>query len=296
MKKTIIILQIVIFLYLGIVYSQTNDCGNGVLEPGEYCDKNSNTDAVEWFDDINSCNKVNPDWQDIPGQGLDCYAAGSTEGQPCQLDVSGCEDTSDDGPGGRSCGNCNECNEVNSFNGNSCTQRECSYQCPAFGNCYYTPGFFGEPCTECTDANVNQCEDYENEFDCNANVCAGNSEMRGRICEWIGGRCRENLDCTWNCDGLYGPPDASGFCNKVPGESCELEDWINRDPDNENQGLSGTYKQECLARNPADNYPDQIICKELQENFPVFTNINIILTIILLIGYYTISIKRKKIT
>ena len=267
------------------------DCGDGELDPNEYCDKPSGgtLDDIVWFNGIDSCSEIKTSWIDDPN--LDCYESGSG-GQECQLDVNGCSEVGG-GPGGVYCNSCNagshSCEGDESFDGTTCTQRECSYQCPAFGGCFYTPGhIFGDQCTDCD--SVNECEDYENEFDCRANVCV----MLDKVCDWIGGTCKENLDCTWNCDGLYGEPDANGMCHKQTKEceggsyiGCCLAGYVNSPND--------FYKQQCLANNPANNYPDEIVCKQLQEQFPIFTSFNLFLSIFLLISYYVI-IQRKKFT
>ena len=177
--------------------------------------------------------------------------------------------------------------------GRECIRDECSLRCPGYGNCFYTPAS-SNSCTSCANINIDQCEDYRHDSDCIANVCIANPNMANKRCEWINGACRENLDCTWDCSGLYdNDPDGDGFCNRNPGANCRLVDWRNRDPSNEG-GISEQYRQACLANNPANNYPDRIVCRAFQEEFPVFTNFNLFLSIFLLMGYYIIVLRRKK--
>jgi len=281
-----IILFVLIFITIPILsYSQgSSDCGDNELDPREYCDRGTN---IVWFDNIDLCREV------IPNSvgNLNCYPRGHQF--ECQLNITNCSiPGGGDGPSSRSCASCTSCDDPGSFgsnNGRECTRDECSLRCPAFGNCFYAGG----DCSSCTHAN--QCEHYQNEFDCAANICAGNPNMVNRRCEWINGRCRENLDCVWNCDGLYdNDPDNDGFCNKNQGATCILVNWRNRDPGNPGGGISGEYRQACLANNPANNYPDKIMCKSFQEEFPVFTNFNLFLSIFLLIGYYLIILRKKK--
>ena len=274
MKKTIIIF-FVSFLYivLSLVFAGQHTCGNGILEPGEYCDKNNVNGDKTWFNGIDSCIDVKADWTE---GNLDCFP--SKHPTECQLNVGDCRPS---GPGGKACPECNKCDEGGSFDGTKCTQTECSYKCPKFGSCYYTPGhILKESCSSCT-GDVNECLDYENELDCVANVCASNEKMLNKKCEWLGGKCKENLDCTWDCGGLYdNDPDEDGICKKKPGAVCELK----------SEKILGT----CQGQNPANNYPAEIGCKDLQQEFPAFTSFNVFMVFILLVGYYLVQIRRKR--
>ena len=264
------------YTVLSLVFAVQHTCGNGILEPGEYCDKDNSAGAVAWFNGIDGCSDVKAEWTEGI---LNCFSGTyGVEAYRCQLDVLDCGPS---GPGGKACPECNKCDESTSFDGNKCTQSECSYKCPKFGSCYYTPGhILTESCSSCTNS-VDDCLDYENEFDCVANVCASNKEMIDKKCEWLGGKCKENLDCTWDCSGLYefDDPDGDGICDKIPGAVCTLV----------SEKIPGT----CQGQNPANNYPQQIGCKDLQQEFPAFTSFNVFMVFILLVGYYLVQIRRK---
>ena len=209
-----------------------------------------------------------------------CYSAGPTT--PCQLDVHLCQVP---GPPGIECLTCSDCSDNNSPFGGVCEPVECRFYCAGgYGNCYYTPSILQDDCSDCSDLDLDGCGDYENEFDCEENICAtnvANQNMLGKICEWIGGECRENLDCTWDCSSLYDEDGedgiVDGLCTKTG--DCYPDPNVPNDP-------------ECI--NPANNYPNQIFCGEVEEDFPIFTNLNILLSIFLLIGYYAIILRKRR--
>ena len=142
--------------------------------------------------------------------------------------------------------------------------------CPGAGSCYYDPDDNnGEDCKSCN--NVDGCEDYKNELDCELDRCILQLDHK---CEWNNGACRENLDCGWDWANIYSTC-VNELATKI--NNCRL--------------ISG----ECdpINDNPARTYPNHIACPSYTElvDFPVFTHGNLIVSLFLLIGYY--FVRRK---
>lgn len=179
----------------------------------------------------------------------------------------------DNDPDSGECGDCRDCEgDSDSPYGTRCKRNECVNACPSFGNCHYTPGpGNSDDCSTC--ASIVDCTSYQNAADCERNVCVFNANVRNKVCEWAETGCRESLNCRWNCDGIYSNCQSDGFANRIG--SCS--------PLAPNVG--------CV--NPAILYPAKIYCANLEEEFPVFTWFNVIVSIFLLIGYYLFTLRRK---
>ena len=264
------------------VYAQDRSCGNGILEPGEYCDPADAFDDSDdvYFDGITRC-------EDIPSTGviswegeLSCWALGTEKA--CQLDIRNCQEVSI--VLGGDCPTCESCDELEG----GCNQDLCIDICGGGnGYCHYTGGQVGGSCDPCQ--KVDSCEDYEHPESCNfggTGACnlQASEDWDGYLCDWVGGidgECRANLDCRWNCEELYGECNGDGFRYKKSGAECEL--IVENSAD-----AAG-----CAGGNPSNNFPNKVACGILEDNFPVFKGINLFFSVILLIGYYLISSRKN---
>jgi len=190
---------------------------------------------------------------------------GSLPCNNCRYDVTQCKRES---APEQECSSCSQCDDLSSIG--DCKQNICVSGCGGYGSCYYDPGI-GEDCKSCRE--VTSCDDYTNELDCEVDRCI---LMGDHPCEWMNDECQESIDCEWDCDNIYTTcvnevSSKVGMCRLVSGECNELLD------------------------NPTNNYPEQIVCGERVQDFaefPVFTWMNIIVSVFLLIGYYVILRKR----
>ncbi len=187
---------------------------------------------------------------------------GDLECDDCQYDINECTILNFEG---ESCNSCSSCDNI--FGGNECTQSVCVNACPGVGSCYYDLGI-GEDCKPCN--LIDSCEDYKNDLDCEIDRCL---VMGENPCEWKDDECVENDKCRWDCDNTYSEC-VNGYSQKV--SSCVL--------------ISGGC--DAVNDNPARNYPNEISCIGVEEEYPVFTLFNLIISIVLIIGYY--FIKKKK--
>lgn len=282
-------------------------CGNGFIDlnVGETCDFTPG--GIIFFDALvvtDGCSLINPSWEGD----LDCFVNG-TENE-CRVDYSACSTPGPGEGGGRSCGSCYDCDEDGSYggdDGSECSFDECRNRCGGAGACFYDPNGIilqiGNECLRCAD--LEKCDDYQYADDCNygfGGICEFTSKgdaLLGKDCEWVAGegRCRENLDCSWNCDGVYEPECRSdGYRYKITGAECILIDWLYKetgdDPPTPEQEPSYSYYMDCQAKQPT--LPGKILCGgDMEETFPVFTNLNLFLVVFLLVGYYVILLRKR---
>ncbi len=284
--------------------SEESECGDGLINGIEICDigsLNSNNDDVlvhnlrcsdqfGWNGtltcdgcaklDTSSCsgvsgscgnNVLNPgescDGSEYFGDFNTCnelkgILSGELKCENCEYDSIKC--ILPDGYGEK-CTSCSKCDDLFS---NDCSQNVCVNACPGIGSCYYDSGV-GEDCKSCQ--LVTKCEDYTNDLDCDVDRCV---LLLDKPCTWEDGKCKENDKCSWNCDDVYSGC-VNGVKNKV--SACSL--------------VSGDCN--AISDNPARNYPDEVVCLEFEEDFPVFGWFNLIISIFLLISYYFIK-KRFK--
>lgn len=240
-------------------------CDGTTLDPGEECDDDSLTN-----NNLEKCSDIIASWKGD----LSCNT------DICKIDFSDCEAVER-----RECKKCSDCN---TFFGN-CGPDECSNFCGLDeGGCYFEDGFIGftSECKSCDE--IAECGDYTNEDDCNAHRdeglpggrCIGYALNNGQVadCKWDGS-CKENQACVWECPPL----------NSIYGE-CQSDDF--------RYSISGQAK--CTSSNPECGVsgviylPEKIKCGKYSEEkaFPVFDNLNLIFSILLLIGYYFV-LKRK---
>ncbi len=242
-------------------------CGDDVLNPGEECDDDSLQNV-----DINSCNDISSIW----GGDLSCNEA------TCKIDFSDCEAIET-----RECKSCDDCN---TFFGN-CGQDQCVNFCGLDeGGCYLDNNLIDE-CTSCNE--ITKCEDYDNSEDCEAHRneglpggrCIGYAlSDNGQVadCKWDGNSCEENKACVWQCpdlDSTYGECQADDFRYPISGVTPKCTS------NNLDCGVNGII-----------SLPDKIKCGKYSEEktFPVFDNLNIIMSIILLTCYYLVIFKKRK--
>lgn len=247
--------------------NEEGSCGDDELNPGEECDDDSLTKAEK-----DKCNDFSPSWK---GE-LSCNE------DTCMIDFSDCEAIST-----RECKNCDDCN---TFFGN-CGYDECVNFCGLDkGGCYLDETLVDE-CTSCDE--ITKCEDYNSMEDCDTHRdeglpggrCIGyalNNAGQVADCKWTDGKCKENQACIWNCpdlDSVYGECQSDDFRHPLPGASARCT----------------SSNLDCGA-NGVIFLPEKIKCgKYSEENvFPVFDNLNIILSILLLIGYYLIILKKRE--
>ena len=249
---------------------------NSILEPGEYCDPGSavvDGDEV-FFDGVQNCDDISPPGIELDGI-LNCYSGGQ---RGCQLNIENCTKVEITFQG-NVCPTCASCD-----NDNECDSNMCQNFCAGgSGACHFIGSGPGEDCGSCL--NVDSCDDYQTPQSCGSggdDTCnlASRPEWNGFVCEWIDGACRTNLDCKWDCENLYGECRGDGFKYKQEGSGCTLA--LDESTDHEN----------CIARNPEPNFPQKIACGLYEENFPVFTWINFILSLFLLVCYYCFIARR----
>ena len=272
------VLYFLVLLSLFFVSAQTEDCGDGILQPGEYCDEDV------FFDGINDCNDVYA--ESTPTEewigDLGCYSSDQGDGISifaCQLDVGQCELEDPNIPGESECGDCSQFDDICDDLGDDCDPVAlCTIGCGGEGSCYYEEDVLGGSCDSCIDSDSPaSCEDYTDIGSCVRDDCKAVID-NGYTCEWISasGRCVENQDCQWDCSQIYSDECTNGFKEKI-GTECIL--------------LSGE-STECDNNNPGYTFPDQLGCGYELKNFPVFTSWNIVMTLILLVGYYFVRRKR----
>jgi len=249
--KTLLIL-LVFTLMVSFVNGQSCESDGNALEPGEYCDPSGEI----FFDGVGECGDLYEGWE---GE-LIC-------GDNCQIDLiaSTCDPIDDLPPGAEECSSCDDCDDID---GVDCSFELCTFGCDE--NCHYDPGGPFEVCELCEEDM--DCGDYGDPRSCSQDVCQANSNNGGFSCEWIAesGRCVENRDCQWDCSEVYGAC-SGGFKNKQG--QCEL--------------INGNA-QECNANNPTFQFPARLPCGGEERQFPVFTWFNVLISSLLLIGYYTI--------
>lgn len=283
--------------------SVETECGDGRITGNEICDiglKSDNSDDIfvrnlkcedgGWTGSLtcNSCTKINT--SSCQGASGSCGDNTLNPGEICDgnkflKDLDSCSDLKSDLSGNLECRNCqynssqckvpdisssrcNSCSQCDNLFSDSCTQNVCVNACGGPGSCYYALGS-GEDCKSCQ--LVTTCEDYTNELDCEIDRCI---LLLDKPCEWDNGICKENDKCTWNCNSIYsecinGERSKTGTCSLVSGNCNAILD------------------------NPALNYPDSSVCIELEEDFPVFSLFNIIISLSLITSFYLI-IKIKK--
>jgi len=237
---------------------------NGRLDPGEYCDPGEAATSGDeiFFANLSRCS-------DLPSHDASYRWAGDLECDYtiCQLDTSNCyEETI-----GQQCNECRDCDNIDV----PCTFRICTEQCGGRGICtYHGELLLSDDCTECTE--VTSCANYNHPQSCNNDVCQTIGPT-GFTCEWLSSseRCVENRDCQWNCDSVY-----SDCVNGIKTKTNNFCSLIFGDP------------VECNPNNPAYTFPDTLACQYPEKDFPVFTWMNIIVSVFLLIGYYVILRKR----
>ena len=264
------VLFFVFIFYISVVDAQSQCNNNGILEPGEYCDPgNAVVEGDEvFFDGIESCVDISLPGIDLEGV-LKCYSPG--EPRECQLNLEECVQVEFSVQGGI-CPTCASCDD------GECTASLCQNFCAGgSGACHFVGNGPGETCESCL--NIASCGDYQTPQSCGSggdDTCnlASQPEWNGYICEWINGGCRSNQDCKWDCENLYGECLGDGFKYKQEGVGCVL------------LVESSTDYETCIVKNPEPNFPQRVACGLYEENFPVFTLINVILSLFLLIGYY----------
>jgi len=275
------------------------ECGDGDITGREICDIGSSSDnsddifvhnldcsdQADWSGDLTCDGCVRIDTSSCSGDSGSCGDDELNPGESCDgdeffNDMNECNDLKSSLDGDLECINCQynsnqcdlitetgggerctSCSKCDNLFGGDCNQNVCVNACPGPGSCYYDSGI-GEDCKSCH--TITRCEDYTNELDCEIDRCV---LLLDNPCEWTGNTCKENNKCSWNCDNVYSVC-VNGVKTKVG--SCSLS--------------SGDCN--AIVDNPALNYPNEVICLELEEEFPVFTWVNVVLSIVLLIGYY----------
>lgn len=273
-KRLFWVMTLMVMLAFYVSAQVCTSRGNEILDPGEYCDPGvssiSDSDDI-FFGNMIECSDVPPPDSLHAWKGeINC------DFDSCQLDTTGCSKVSIL-PGGDFCpGDCDTCGgeEVD------CTPLICQNQCGGGnGVCHYVNGIIGSECESCVD--IDSCDDYETIEACEGafdeKIDACNLALdTGFSCSWDIGddSCKTNLNCKWNCDGLYGGCTGDGFKYKSDGtiSECALIDSINT--------------ENCRDNNPANNFPEKIACNIYEENFPVFSLFNLWISLVLLSGYY----------
>ena len=235
----------------------TAECGNDVIEPGESCEEDLFLDGIIDCSDI----PLDSSWEGDLICDDQCQIRQSTE-NPCE--TQGYDS-------GYNCVECEDCGDTI-----ECDATICINYCGGNGACNYVgEPILGDQCIECT--GTLECGEYEHPASCNYDVC-NTLFNTGFTCEWssVDNECNTNTNCEWNCDGLYDQCSGDGFAYKQSEFSCVL--------------ISGDC--DAVNDNPALRYPGKIACGLNEENFPVFTLFNLIISLILIIGYYFVFKKK----
>ena len=240
-------------------------CDGTTLDPGEECDDESLEN-----NNLDKCSDIVPSWRGDLSCNLDT----------CKIDFSDCEAVET-----RECKKCDDCN---TFFGN-CGQEQCVNFCGLDEGGCYMDTFGTDECTSCDE--VTSCDDYDTEEDCNAHReeglpggrCIGYAlTSSGQVadCKWENNKCEENKACVWQCPDL----------NTAYGE-CQADDF--RYPKAGATPRCTSNSLDCGV-NGVIYLPEKVKCGKYSEEkaFSVFDNWNLILTILLLIGYYFVR-KRK---
>ncbi len=277
--------------------AETEECGDGKITGREICDVGTRSDNSDdifvhdlkcddqdgWSGSLTCDQCLEIDTSTCDGEDGECGDDLLNPGETCDgdeffsdltecselkssfggdLECTSCKINTDECSfadlGGRKCDSCSECDDL--FSGD-CNQNVCVNACPGVGSCYYDPGV-GEDCKSCQ--LVQKCEDYTNDLDCEIDRCV---LLPDKPCIWEDNRCKENERCSWNCDNVYGSC-LNGVKTKIG--TCAL--------------VSGDCNT--VLDNPALNYPNEVACLQIEEEFPVFTWFNLIMSLILLFGYY----------
>jgi len=277
------------FCINGYCVEHGENCDDGGTVPGDGCDENCVLEVCG--NGVLQVNAVPPEQcddgclQGIPG----VCEVGIDDGDTCDYL---CQDEIIE------CLTCDDCDDL--FG--SCDQNICVNFCPNPGSCYYKGVLIGqEDCGFCLD--VTSCSVYNNELDCNDDPCAvlfnpgrDTSEI-GLVCTWDAGNCVPDTTCIWDCNGIYGACQGDGIKRKSQGTMTTCELWGT---------CPGGSTPECkigedtcpvgatcvdlvpgaTCNNPATNYPETLACNLFEKSFPIFTWLNMFISIILISGYY----------
>jgi len=274
LKKNFLLLFLIIFITM---FEVSGQCGDGILQPGEYCDPGLAVDDFDqvYFDGIQTCAAIPADPLTTWEGDIGCYLKDSE--RECQVDITECNEVSI--ILGGACPTCESCDELEE----GCTANWCIGICGGgFGFCQYVGPGAGDDCESCI--GVTSCGDYQHTASCGlggtdaCNIAENNPEWDGYFCEWVNDECVQDLSCQWSCGDLYGDCQGDGFRYKNSGASCQLIDG----------------EEDCLVNEPSSTFPEKIACGFIESNFPVFTWLNLAMSIVLLIGYYSTTFFKKE--
>ncbi len=301
---------VILILFNFVINANAQTCGNGVIESGEACDPGADGKSyinAQNNDDVLPANIDSCDDLDLSLEGgLGCYGLLDIVSLICQFDVSDCKFKTVD------CDDCDDCGW--DFLGLRCDQNICVNFCTTSGNCHYNATKLINKCEGC--AGVISCGGFTNEADCNGDICGllvrdiicgtlgENNEPitggcrvvneLGLLCKWDNTKCVPDDSCTWDCGEIYGNCQPDGFKYQISNK-CKL---IGVCPTNQQSCVIGfdcapdvqcePKKPNVVCNDPSINYPNKIPCNLFEKNFSVFTRFNLIISLIMIISYYTI--------
>ena len=258
-----------------LCFVSNGGCGDGIIDPGEACDSRPDDISFGSFGDTLPLGYENcTDFDRFLIGPLGCYGADDTVQLLCQFNVNQCQPKIE----------CLSCDDCGWLLGIGCSQNLCVNFCPDAGSCYYKDDQVVNRCQNCL--GVTSCANFTNAQDCTLDVCGiivredcttvpPGRECRqtnelGFTCQWEDDRCFPDERCRWDCSGLFGPCQGDGYRYKVG--ACSLSGSLN--------------PLDC--HDPSVNYPSKISCNLYEKNFPIFTYLNILFSLVLLFGYYMI--------
>lgn len=259
-------------------FVECNNNGVKEIEFGERCDKDLSgvidfgDGKTEWL-----CSDYNPEW----------YESGFLGCSDCMIDFSGCSFK----PGVAD--SCSFFETLGACNAGEAGSEKCYWD--ADGGLFSSVAF----CDECSSSP--ECDDYTDSVTCEGAVF-------GDPCDVL---CEKSWKCSWDSVNLKCAGDdvfslASCFCGT--GDSrCDDSGFNNLPPDLDCVCDDVSYSKKCengkRMKQGLCTGPDAATCDAGLENhigcakpkkFPVFDNINILIVVLLLLGYYVYFIGRKR--